>query len=251
MQYIICVVAVCPIRSEPSHKSEMVSQLLFGETAEILEISAEFIKIKCLSDGYEGWIGRRRVEKISSAEPFLHPRGFVSSAEQYALLNDTLLRLSLGTPVLGDGYFGSQKVAYVAPDLQTFSPADFTPAVINQISRAYLNTPYLWGGKSSFGIDCSGFTQQVFKMFGKNIPRDAYQQATLGSEVSYPQEVRTGDLAFFENQEGKIIHVGIVLTSSTIIHSSAWVRIDQLDKRGILNLASGEYTHRLKQINRI
>ena len=115
----------------------------------------------------------------------------------------------------------------------------------------YLNAPYLWGGRSPFGIDCSGFTQLVFKFAGIKLQRDAYQQGGQGSIINFIEEVQPGDLAFFSNDEGAIIHVGIMLKDNRIIHSSGKVRIDKIDHFGIYNAETKKHSHLLKLIKRM
>jgi len=125
------------------------------------------------------------------------------------------------------------------------------PQFVSEIASLYLNAPYLWGGRSPLGIDCSGFTQVVFKAAGVRLPRDAYQQAEVGQTLGFVEEASEGDLAFFDNAEGKIIHVGIVLKDRFIIHASGKVRIDKLDHQGIFNRETGKYSHTLRVIKRI
>ena len=128
--------------------------------------------------------------------------------------------------------------------------AAFSDDSIQTIANKFINTPYLWGGRSVFGIDCSGFVQQVYRFFNKSLPRDAYEQATVGEVVGFLQEVQCGDLAFFDNEEGRIIHVGILFNSDTIIHSAGKVRVDKIDTMGIVNTDTGERTHKLRIIKR-
>jgi cell wall-associated NlpC family hydrolase len=122
---------------------------------------------------------------------------------------------------------------------------------INYITRQFLNVPYLWGGKTPFGIDCSGFSQIVVRCIGINLHRDAYQQAEQGKVVSFLEEVQTGDLAFFDNEEGRITHVGIMLNSHSIIHASGKVRLDNIDSYGILDAENRNYSHKLRIIKRL
>jgi len=115
----------------------------------------------------------------------------------------------------------------------------------------YLNAPYLWGGKTPFGIDCSGFTQMVYKLNGHKLLRDASLQATQGEALSFIEESEPGDLAFFDNNEGLITHVGIIMQDNYIIHAHGKVRIDRLDHSGIYNVDSRTHTHKLRVIKKI
>jgi hypothetical protein len=124
------------------------------------------------------------------------------------------------------------------------------PKLVKQVAFKFLNTSYLWGGKSVFGIDCSGYAQMVYKFLNKQLPRDAWQQAEEGEVVNFLQEAQTGDLAFFDNEEGRITHVGILLNEHEIIHSSGKVRIDKIDTQGIMNLETKLRTHKLRIIKR-
>jgi gamma-D-glutamyl-L-lysine dipeptidyl-peptidase len=202
MKYVTSSVAVAPIRKEASHRSEMTSQLLLNEVAEVLETQKQFTRIKCLYDGYEGWCANNQLRQTDETNE-------------------------------------------VKTELQPFEAEN-----IRQVALQYLDVPYLWGGKSFFGIDCSGFCQQVFRHFGINLPRDAYQQAEKGEVVGFLQEVVCGDLAFFDNEEGRITHVGLMLNTHEIIHASGKVRIDKIDHQGIINSETGVRTHQLRIIKR-
>ena len=127
---------------------------------------------------------------------------------------------------------------------------NITNKIIKQVAFKFLNTSYLWGGKSVFGIDCSGFTQMTYKFLNVPLPRDAWQQAEKGTVINFLQEAHCGDLAFFDSEAGNIIHVGILLNEHEIIHSSGKVRIDKIDTQGILNLESKQRTHKLRIIKR-
>lgn len=223
-----CSVGIAPLRKEPSDRSEMVSQLLFGEEFNIIETQEKWVKIVCLHDGYEGWMDRKQAESISeipfSTQPITHP-------------------IFIQNQFFPAGCYVSHK------------EASYNPLLLEEFARSYLFSPYLWGGKTHAGIDCSGFSQMVFRLVGKNIPRDAYLQADLGEVVSFVEEAKTGDLAFFDNADGHIIHVGILLNNNDspfpkIIHASGWVRMDTLDSDGIKK-ENGEQSHRLRIIKRI
>lgn len=251
MQYVVAIAAVCPMRSEASHRSEMVSQLLFGEGAEVLEVTKDFIKIKCLYDGYEGWTQVSQLAEVDEEIAKAAPAGYTFKRNTVVMLNDTPMYVSLATPVFENTFFGKHKVKYTDDETALFDARYFTEEVIKMVALLYENVPYLWGGKSSFGIDCSGLVQQVFKIFGKPLLRDAYQQAMQGESIGFLQEVQCGDLAFFDNAEGKIVHVGILLNSEEIIHASGNVRVDTINSYGIINRNTGLRTHNLRLIKRV
>jgi hypothetical protein len=249
MEQGICAVTVAPIRNEPAHRSEMVTQLLLGEIVICGEISGDFISIRNHYDDYTGWCQRSQLLPIQTdvIKPAAEKlsTGFVSSA----LWNDVPVQVPLGAPI-------GNLIDYPFPgfiyhgNLHITGNVPFTPEHIQQHVQYYLQTAYLWGGKSVFGIDCSGFCQQVYRYFGKRIPRDASQQALVGEMVGFLEEVSCGDLAFFENEEGKITHVGLLLNKREIIHASGKVRIDDIDQWGIINRDTGQRSHTLRLIRR-
>ncbi len=124
-------------------------------------------------------------------------------------------------------------------------------AQLPAFAMSFLNMPYLWGGRSPAGIDCSGFTNIVYKLAGIRLRRDAWQQSEQGILINFIDEARPGDLAFFQNEEGKIIHVGIILQQQKIIHASGRVRIDTIDHYGIYDEELKKYTHQLRLIRRM
>ncbi|TKK70987.1 NlpC/P60 family protein [Ilyomonas limi] len=250
MQYVVAIVAVCPLRSEASHRSEMVSQLLFGEGAEVLEAGKDFTKVKCLYDGYEAWAQTSQLAEVDEEIAKAVPVGYTFKRNTIVALNDAPMHVPLATPVFRNTFFGKYKVEYTDEETVLFDASFYTEEVIRMVALLYENVPYLWGGKSSFGIDCSGFVQQVFKLFGKHLLRDTYQQAAQGGSIGFLQEVQCGDLAFFDNAEGRIVHVGILLNSEEIIHASGNVRVDTMDSYGIINRNTGLRTHQLRVIKR-
>lgn len=248
MSYTACIVAVAPLRREADHSSEMVSQLLLGEFAEVLEITHDFVRIRCLYDGYEGWCQRKQLEAV---EEVLTTDQYLREAIGNIEVNHEKCRISLGTPIFNAPVqLKYTRIDYTLEGIATGKLA-FDVATIHKVTREFLNTPYIWGGKSIFGVDCSGFTQQVFKLFDIKLPRDAYQQAETGELVGFLQQSQCGDLAFFDNEEGRIIHVGIILDTAHIIHSSGKVSIDKLDNEGIVNAVTGLRTHHLRIIKRV
>ncbi len=249
MPYVVAVTAVCPMRGNASHASEMVSQLLFGEVGEVLEDTADFTRIKCLYDGYEGWCAKTQLATVNDTTKF-EPIGFIDGWQAQALLNNTTIHVTIGTPVFADASADKYSIVFPASAVAQTQHAS-TQLHLAHIANLYLNTPYLWGGKSNFGTDCSGFTQQVFKQLGIRLLRDAYQQATQGEVVGFLQGAQCGDLAFFDNPEGRITHVGILLTAETIIHASGYVRVDKIDNEGIVHSVTGKRTHKLRVIKRI
>ncbi|WP_310558049.1 C40 family peptidase [Flavobacterium sp.] len=249
----ICNLAIIPLRSEPSDRSEIVSQVLFGEHFEILEQVNQWSKIKLHIDNYEGWVDSKQYQNISESE-------FQQLSNDVIVLNSDLLEYITGpNNLLLPIPLGSSLSFLNHIDINTAN-FNFEGTKISGIKSKksilstafmYLNAPYLWGGKTPFGIDCSGFTQMVYKLNGYKLLRDASQQALQGETLSFIEESEPGDLAFFDNQEGNIIHVGIIMQDNYIIHASGKVRIDRLDHLGIFNAETNRHTHKLRVIKKI
>ena len=232
MKRAVCNVSVAPLRGENSHQSEMVSQLLYGESVEILETLGGFSKIRMDFDQYEGWVDSKQINMFDSADSnsIIITDNFISTE-----LPEGKILLSAGSEV----------------DVKYLSHAQNTVSTISETALSFLNVPYLWSGRSYFGIDCSGFTQIVYKIHGRKLPRDAYQQAEIGSVLDFIEESEPGDLAFFDDSEGKIVHVGIMLADQQIIHAYGKVRIDTLDSLGIFNKDLNRHTHKLRFVKRM
>lgn len=249
----ICNLAIVPVRLEPNHRSEMVSQLLFGEHFEIIEKTKGWVKIKIQFDGYEGWIDEKQFQPISETEfQKISETSIVLSSDliEYVSGKDNLLfPVPLGSSLSFLYIPQTNTSEFTFEGLKTF---DKKPkSEILKTAFMYLNTPYLWGGKTPFGIDCSGFVQMVYKLNGYALLRDASQQATQGEVLSFIEEAEAGDLAFFDNEEGKITHVGILMNDNYIIHAHGKVRIDRLDHLGIMNVDTKRHTHKLRVIKKI
>lgn len=238
MNYGICNLSVMPVRKEGSHISEMVSQLLYNELYEVLDEKPGWFLIRSFEDGYEGWIQGIQHHAISDQEALAFQSQMRYIVDQ-PLLDYQGHHLSLGT------------VLYEPVPGTMTAPGRFVPALMIEFAQKYMGVPYLWGGRSVFGIDCSGFVQLCARAAGKLLPRDASQQVQEGELVYFLPEVQPGDLAFFANDEGKIVHVGMMLDNERIIHSSGQVHIDYLDQTGIFNKERNEHTHRLQVIKRI
>lgn len=249
MFHVIGITPISPLRLAPSHRAEMVSQLLFGEMAELLNRDGDFVQVRTVFDQYVGWVQASQVTDV--LESWLEKSkilGYIDCATTIKFAGGPML-IYPGTPIWKCQTLAGIKVDYgVLPSLK---PKHKTKRSLQKAAMAYMNTAYLWGGKTTAGTDCSGFVQQVFKLFGTDLPRDAYQQVAHGEVIGFLEESMPGDLAFFDNEEGSITHVGILLAPNKIIHSSGQVRIDMIDSQGIKQKASGKRTHFLRIIKRV
>jgi len=251
---------VLPIRSEPSERAEMTTQLLFGEQFEWLEIEDNWSLIRNQADGYEGWattkmltmLSEEMTDKLNHYQTFLlqEPITVFRGVDVGAMYLPAGSRLSAQDNRL---FFPSGELMtelFLETEAVGSQNTNALPERILQTANQFLNAPYLWGGKTILGMDCSGLTQVSASINGFQLPRDACDQALLGEEeflsLSLP-----GDLAFFANPEGRIVHVGLVCGQNQILHASGSVRIDELDERGIYNRDLKKYTHQLHSIKRI
>lgn len=250
MALFICVVPVCPIRAEASHRSEQVSQLLFGELCELLERTKYFVKVRVVYDNYEGWCQENQLHETDDTAASSTQDRLAGDWVNDITVGNNRMRIPFASSLPATNFIGKNRVEYKGAWISTVEKS-MNVGLIEKISFTFLNTSYLWGGRSVFGIDCSGFTQLVFKCFHIRLLRDASQQVTQGDEVGFLQEAKPGDLAFFDNEAGRITHVGILLNTNTIIHASGKVRIDTIDSLGIINADTGKRTHPLRLIKRI
>ncbi|OXG04866.1 SH3 domain-containing protein [Flavobacterium araucananum] len=249
----ICNLAIVPVRSEPSDRSEIVTQLLFGEHIEILERQNQWARIKIQYDDYEGWVDSKQYQVISEANyNQLSNEAIILNADLIDYISapeNLLLPIPLGASL---SFLNNNEINISNFDFEgTKTSGIKSKSALINTAFMYLNAPYLWGGKTPFGIDCSGLTQMVYKLNGYKIHRDASQQALEGEPLSFIEESEAGDLAFFDNDEGNIIHVGIIMENNYIIHASGKVRIDRLDHLGIYNPELNKHTHKLRVIKKI
>ena len=242
----ICNLSIVPVRISDSDKSEMITQLVYGDLFTIVEEKDKWTKIKCEFDNYEGWIDSKQYKRLDESDNIIIDNQIYSSdlVEFIENENKELITISIGSNISNINLLNHKY------DGKSISGKQNRDSIVNT-ALLYLHSPYLWGGKTPFGIDCSGFTQMVYKINGYELLRDAKDQATQGETLSFIEESEPGDLAFFDNKEGKIIHVGIILENNCIIHASGKVRIDRIDQQGIFNSEEGKHTHKLRLIKSI
>jgi len=255
MEFGICNLNSVAIRKEPVDTSEMVSQILFGEIFKIIDSENQWIKIILDFDQYEGWVPVNQVLGIDEdTYQEVKSNNFNYSNELVTFISDQnngLQTISVGAslPFFKNNTFKLAENAFDF-DGMTISGKSNKSNLVNT-AHMYLNAPFLWGGKTPFGLDCSGFTQMVYKINGYSLLRDANQQASQGEVLSFIEESDPGDLAFFDNEEGEISHVGIILANNHIIHCHGKVRIDRLDQSGIYNVNTKRHTHKLRVMKQI
>jgi hypothetical protein len=248
------------LRSEPFERSEMVSQVLFGETFSLIEEHKGWLRVELTLDSYVGWLDTKSCQlfdqdqmNLLTLKDVLSVATRLFSAKHYN--SEFPIRLCPGSNLYN---FNSDSGTFmlIGQEYKTFNvPFDVDntdqSSKIISLAQSFLNAPYLWGGRTPYGIDCSGLSQLVYKMCGIPIPRDASQQVLIGNTVEFLNLSKTGDLAFFDDEEGNITHVGIILPESRIIHSSGFVKIDKLDHQGIFSTQTKSYSHKLRVVKRL
>lgn len=258
MEHIVCLISYLPLRSEPMHNSEQVSQILFGEYADIIEKKGNWIRIQTHNDKYIGWVEEKTIEHVSDTEL----KNYISKPKKcICRLNlrvynseNNAINLPLGTelPVYQDYV---KNFSIFDRDFYFRDPIDLSKHVnlsdILNLANELLSTPYIWGGKTQWGTDCSGLTQILLKCLNIQLPRDTKDQINLGEKINSLEHAIAGDLAFFTENSDKVSHVGILTGSDKIIHASGKVREDILDQNGIYNKSNGKYTHKLIAIKRL
>ena len=254
MGYAVISVPAAPVRRKPGHRKEMVNQLLFGESVKVLNTKGDlWVKVRSMHDGYEGWMTNTLLQFVdgkvaNKLNPFV-----TTDMLNIALVGDSQMNIPVGSslPFFKDGKGKLGDIEYHFSG-HYFKRDEKEPSVelVKQLTAKWLNVPYLWGGRTPLGVDCSGFVQVIFKLMGIDLPRDAWQQAQEGKPVKKISEAQAGDLAFFDNKED-IVHVGILLGNEQIIHASGKVKIDAINKKGVVNPETGKKALQLKAIRRM
>lgn len=252
MDRFICENVFVPLRSGPSHKSEMLSQVLFGEKYHIIDEVGHWYKIETLFDNYTGWID---INHSQHTEDLNNLTGHVLNKSLLCFKSDkTKLVLEAGCEIYNPDF---ENHLFSAGKYEHTAGSEFNASYISvdesfaDTAIKFINSPYIWGGRIPSGIDCSGFVQLVYKIHGIKIPRDSWQQAEAGHSISFINEALPGDLVFFDDERGRITHVGMILSQGLVIHASGRVRIDIIDHQGIYKNEIGGYSHRLRTIRRI
>lgn len=271
----ISLYSVIPVRAEAREGAEQNTQILFGETFDILEEQPRWLRVRLHLDGQEGWVDAKMATPMSPAE-FKTYRADYSSAAMVAMPmayavsenNGQTIPLTAGTRLakycitspqpsaqgreIKIGRFEVLGVGFrIDPGMVISKSLDLNEQNLLQAVRFFLNIPYLWGGKNAMGMDCSGFTQVIMSLFGKPLKRNAREQAEQGRKIADVSKVHAGDLLFFDHEDGKICHVGIAIDSERVIHCSGRVKVEKLDSKGIFNAETGEYSHHLVSIRRV
>lgn len=258
LSYACCNVAVMPVRKDPYHTAEQVTQTLFGEKLEVIQTnSREWARIRCTWDDYEGWCKLSQIALLHKKDYMKEVKYLSGNHLGRLLLPEEEMLLPLGAE-LHHVKEGGYKAAHLSGKFkgakinikQTVPSAE----TLKDAARQYLHSPYQWGGRSALGIDCSGLTQMAYKLCNYPIPRDAAQQAQIGSPVDFLIHAQCGDLAFFEGKEGNINHVGMLLDGETIIHATdtaGRVVIDKIDQSGIISISLKKRTHTLRMVKRV
>lgn len=269
--YGIVHTPLIPMRRQPDHRSEQVSQALFGELYRMAPAQAgnghsgnaafsangEWVRIQTVADGYEGWVPVALTTEVSEG----YAKEYLATRHPVLLSQSAMVKSASGAmyipggsvlPFWEDGAIRvGEHFCRLAPDERVGYPGTAELYDLERLALQWLHVPYVWGGRSVWGFDCSGFVQFLFRQAGLQLPRDASQQVFWGTELQPETPIQAGDVAFFVNGQGRIHHVGLLTGRGGILHASGTIRHDQIDRVGIFNESLKTYTHRLQLIKRI
>jgi len=252
MNKFVCENVFVPLRAMPSHRSEMLSQVLFGEKYSIIDELPGWIKIELEFDGYRGWID---LSHVIHSEDHGTDKKYVLNRSLLCYRPDgSKMVIEAGSEIYEPDF--KSKIFRAGENIYR-TDSDFSEKYVTaecsltDTALKFVNSPYIWGGRIPSGIDCSGFTQLVYKIHGITIPRDSWKQAEAGQTIEFLKDSKPGDLVFFDNDLGKISHVGMILSEGLVIHASGRVKVDTIDHHGIFRRDTGKYSHRLRVIKRL
>lgn len=254
MDYAVISAPAAPVRRKPDHRQEMINQLLFGEQVQVLKNKDDqWYKIRSLHDGYEGWVTGSLLT-ATNKKTAMQPLQFLTAGLLEPLrVGERVLKVPAGSSLTGwkdgKGMLGKETIHYSGEVIDSGKRLQ-DPVELSRLALPWLHAPYLWGGRTPLGVDCSGFTQVIFRQMGIALPRDAWQQAGEGKRVKKFSEAKAGDLLFFHRKK-RVVHVGILLENSRMIHASGRVRIDQVDKKGVTDPQTGKRMFSLITIRRV
>jgi gamma-D-glutamyl-L-lysine dipeptidyl-peptidase len=250
----ICHVSAANVMKEASHYSALETQILFGEAITITEIKNNWCHITANCDGYNGWVLLSQFTIVPQLPTIDNINSFTPSI---AVHNQHSIYLPAGASLpncknnqvqIGDSVFTAINNCLQVNQLQWIEKN------IQEIVHSYRYVPYVWGGRTHAGIDCSGFSAMLYKYFNLPLKHEATWQSKQGTVVDFLQQAVCGDLAFFDDEEGDITHVGIMLNNAEIIHATetaGGVTIDDIDNAGIISRLTGKRTHQLRVIKRL
>lgn len=249
--FAINLTALLPLRKEANEAAEQLTQILFGELIYIIDQIDRWSKIRNVADNYEGWVDSKMITHLDQHEftRLLHAQvHYINEPLSKTIINSETIYLPMGSFLCGydperELYKVNEVVCSIPKDRTCVAPLEKSTGALMQMANKMMNAPYLWGGKSILGLDCSGLTQVACRMAGIVLPRDARQQIHHGQVISSLSEAHTGDLLFFATADQKVKHVGIYVSLNKILHASGYVHIDELDVSGNIISKITSYSH--------